>query len=108
MLSPEVQRLAFLLVVSCAVIDTGDAGLVAGDVIEHSLDNVRLYAQLGHARGDGASQVVHCPMFSLGAAIKFALGGTPSGEPGILSSAKYTHTVWPAMKPRQYGLSRLA
>jgi hypothetical protein len=27
---------------------------VARDVIQHSLDNVRLHAQLGHSRGGGS------------------------------------------------------
>ena len=55
MLGPEVECLPFLPVVLRAVINAGDARLVAANVIKHGLNNVRLHTQLGHARGSGAA-----------------------------------------------------
>jgi hypothetical protein len=63
MLSPKVQRLAFLLVISRAVVDASDAALVTRDVIDNRFDNMWLHPKLSHAGDNGASQVVHCPMF---------------------------------------------
>ena len=41
---PKVQRLAFLSIIRRAIVDAGDTGLVARNVIKHRLDNMWLHA----------------------------------------------------------------
>ena len=51
----------FLGAVLRAIINTGDAALVAANMIEHCLDDVRLYAKLGHSSRHRAPQIVMHP-----------------------------------------------
>jgi len=41
-----------------SVVDASDASHVAADVVEHSLDDVRLHAKLGHASSDSAPYIM--------------------------------------------------
>jgi hypothetical protein len=63
-----------------------------GDVIEHGLDNVWLHAKLSHARGNGASQIVYCPVGQGGALIKQLLAAGPTPKANIVT-AEYTVPV---------------
>jgi hypothetical protein len=58
---PGGQRGALLFFLSCPVINPGHARLVAADVVQDRLDDVRRYAELGHSCGDAAAQVVQRP-----------------------------------------------
>src|ERR1700751_3730427 len=90
-LGPKIQRLALLLVIGRPVIDTGDAALMPRDVIEHRLDNMWLDAELGHARGNGATQVVHRPMCKRllalsNSGVDFLLRFAPALKAGVIAA----------------------
>ena len=59
---PDGERIAHLVDVLEAVIDARHAAEGAGDVVEDALDDVGQDAELGHARGGGAAQVVQRPI----------------------------------------------
>src|SRR5262249_25313884 len=61
MLSPARERRDFLRLVGCAIVDASNAALVARDVIEDSLDDVRLHTDLGCPGGKRSAQIVNCP-----------------------------------------------
>src|SRR5262249_59874421 len=46
--SPEIERLTFFMGVARPIVDPGDTGLVAADVIQHRFDDLRLHAPLRH------------------------------------------------------------
>ena len=58
MISPALERCALLRFVCVPVVDPGDASLVAADMVEDRLDNVRLDTEVAHARGDGSPDVM--------------------------------------------------
>jgi hypothetical protein len=60
-IGPCGQGDALLPLVSGAVIDAGDPGLVPADVVQDGFDDMRRDAELGHAGGDAAAQVVQDP-----------------------------------------------
>ena len=61
MIRPFRQSVVHFAFVSCAIIDASNASLVTTDVIKDSLDDVRLYAKLGHLRCSGAPKVMQAP-----------------------------------------------
>ena len=65
MVRPQHQRSADLALIGTAVVDTGDAGLVPRDVVEHRLDDVRLNAEVGHPRRNGPAQIMQSPVSHL-------------------------------------------
>src|SRR5271170_479046 len=60
-IGPKQQRGPDLALIARAVVDAGDAALVARPVIEHALDDVRLHAEFGHASCDRAPDIVDAP-----------------------------------------------
>jgi hypothetical protein len=94
MLGPKIERLALLGRVGGAVVDSGDASLVAADMIEHRFDNMRQYSKFDNPGGDRAADVMQSPglqfefLVSLphlgeDAPIKRALGIAPALEQPI-------------------------
>jgi hypothetical protein len=61
MLGPKIERLALLGRVGGAVVDSGDASLVAADMIEHRFDNMRQYSKFDNPGGDRAADVMQSP-----------------------------------------------
>src|SRR5215472_2961875 len=65
---PNVQGLSLFLLISRPIINSGDTGLVAweyerthdrlADVVQHRLDDMRLYSEFGHPGGSGAAQIM--------------------------------------------------
>jgi hypothetical protein len=60
-------------------------------VIKDRLDDVRLHAEVGHARGCGATQIVQRPMLEWfagfgNAGVEFKLGGIPASKPGVVAA----------------------
>src|SRR4029078_9323686 len=106
MFSPKVQRLAFLLIVGRSIIDARNTALMTRGMVQHRLDHMRLNSQLGHARGDGAPQIVRRPTrraFSYSrryARVDLRLGLTQSLKACIVA-AKYVLAI-PAVELRQY------
>src|SRR5215469_1980804 len=91
MFGPYVQGFALFLGVCCAVINAGNASLVARHMVEYRLHDVRLHTNLGHASGSGAPQVVQRPMLEwlagLGdAGVELKLGGVPPSKPGVVTA----------------------
>jgi hypothetical protein len=60
-LGPQVERGALFLLVGRAIVDAGDARLVAADVVQDGLDHVRLDTQIGYAGRRGATKIVDRP-----------------------------------------------
>ena len=58
---PLLQRAPHFVGVFGAIIDTSDPTFMSADVIEHCLDDVGLYAKLGHLRCSGAPKVMQAP-----------------------------------------------
>ncbi len=58
MLRPSIKDLALLFLIGGAVINSCNSSLVAADVIQHGLDNMRLYAKIGHPCGASQTQIV--------------------------------------------------
>ena len=91
--SPEIERLTFLCGVARPIVDAGDAGLVAANVVEQGFDDVRLHAQLGHAGGDRSPHIMKPPRADRGRllvecelglrpALKTAAAGLPIASAG--------------------------
>src|ERR1700731_2693246 len=55
------QRRRLLGRVRASIVNTSNAALVAADMVKHRFDNVRLYADVGHARRDRPANVVNGP-----------------------------------------------
>ena len=60
-LAPQLERRPLLRRVARSIVDAGDAGLVAADVVQHRLDDVRLHAELCHAGSHRAPDIVQPP-----------------------------------------------
>jgi hypothetical protein len=50
MIGPNVQCVFYVASVGAAIVDAGDTGLVAALVVQNLLNDVRLNADIGHAR----------------------------------------------------------
>ena len=82
MLIPPRQRRRLLGSVDRAsIINSSNAALMAADVVKHCLDDMRRYADIGHAGGYGTPDIVDNPAGYAGALIEFALAGAPRGGP---------------------------
>jgi hypothetical protein len=51
-LSPKLERGSLFRGIARSVVDARDTSFVAADVVDHSLDDVRLHAKFGHACSD--------------------------------------------------------
>src|SRR5262249_14902833 len=60
-LAPPQERRLYLALIGAAIVNPSDAAAVAGIVVEHGLDDVRLDANVGHAGGNGPADVVKTP-----------------------------------------------
>jgi len=58
MLAPQLQRCPLLGGIGAAFVDTGNASLVAADVIQRRFDDVRLNSEISHPGSRCATQVV--------------------------------------------------
>src|SRR5262249_41307419 len=74
---PALERGAHVSFITCAVIDTSNAALVAGHMIKHCLDDVGLHAKFGHAGGASAAQIVQMPICNVQALVQPRLGAVP-------------------------------
>ena len=93
-LGPLFQCDAFLRLVTRAIIDPGNTGLMAADVVQDCFDDMRRRSGFGHARGHRAAQIVMRPMFDLGARVLDALierrlADAPATERPSLSATEY-------------------
>src|SRR5262249_21349399 len=61
MLSPPRERGLDLRSIGAAVVDAGDAGAMAAEMVQRRLDDVRLDAEVGHAGRDGPAHIVQAP-----------------------------------------------
>ena len=61
MISPHRQRSPHLSLVGTAIVDASRTGTVAGVVVQHGLDHMRLHAEVGHSRCHGATQIMQAP-----------------------------------------------
>src|SRR5262249_38652669 len=61
-ISPTLQSLAHRVGVACSIINSCNPALVAGYVIKNCLDDVRLYAEFGHAGCASAPEIVQMPV----------------------------------------------
>jgi hypothetical protein len=59
--APKIERRFLFCRIARSVVDASDASLVAADVVEHSLDDVRLHAKFGHAGSDSAPYIMQPP-----------------------------------------------
>src|SRR5262249_19714493 len=68
-IAPHIEGLRLLALVAGAIVDTGNTGLGAADMVQKGLNHMRLNADVRHAGGRRAPQVVwrpvrqRCPMF---------------------------------------------
>src|SRR5262249_21664374 len=63
MLAPQLQRRCNLTIIARAIVNPGDATLVARDVIKQSFDDVRLYADFfSHMCCRAATKIVQGPI----------------------------------------------
>ena len=60
-IGPNGQSVFHFSCVDGSVVDTGDTSLVAADVVQHRFNNVRLNAEIGHARRRRTAQIVETP-----------------------------------------------
>jgi len=93
-----------------AVVDARYACLVAGDMVEHSFDYMRLHSQLSHAGRYGPAEIMQTPgcyhVASFGEpSIKSGLGLAPALE-WALPLAKHEGAVRPAYRSLKDGESR--
>src|SRR5262245_40934002 len=67
---PQRQRVAHLTLVARPVVDARRSALVPALMVENLLDDVRLHADVGHARRHGPADVVGRPVGDAGAPIE--------------------------------------
>src|SRR5262245_18395899 len=86
MRGPQIESARFLRAVQTSIVNTGDASLGAGLVIEHGFNNVRLDADVGHARCTSATKIMQPPRHRCGSGALL----DPPVEPqlGLAVSAK--------------------
>ena len=90
MFPPEIERLTFLCGIARPIVDAGTAGLMSADMVEHSLDDVRLHAEFGHAGRDRAPYVMQPPWADRGRLL-----------------VEYGLAVRPALKTARLGFARV-
>src|SRR6266536_6219131 len=101
MIGPSVERDALLPVVGAAIINARHTCLVATDVVQYGLDNMRLYSDLGHVGCGRSAKIVQAPRrqrFAFGlsnARIEHELAVRPDGECAA-ASAEYQIPSFPA------------
>jgi len=76
MSAPLIERLSPFRSVLRSIVNAGNAGFVAADVVQNSLDDVRQNANVGHAGRDRTPQIVQAPFGNF----LFCLFGDPLVE----------------------------
>src|SRR5262249_45502832 len=77
---PQGESIADLALVTAAIVDPGDAALVATLMVAHGLDNVRLDSDVGHDRRGRPSQIVNSPALDAAALIERRFALVPGGK----------------------------
>jgi hypothetical protein len=78
---------------------------VAADVIKHRLDDMRLYANIGHARGDRSAEIMHGPILHTARHIEREFFRDQAAKPlGLFPNTRSSHTK---KKSRIEGLRRV-
>ena len=61
MRGPQIEGTAHLVSIRAEIVDSGDAALVAGLMIQNLLDDVRLHTKVGHVRCNRSTNVMQPP-----------------------------------------------
>src|SRR5262249_41643159 len=77
MIGPQGESLADLALVTAAIVDPGDAALVATLMVEHGLDNVRLDSDVALPGGNRPPNVMHRPSRYAGTPVERGLAVLP-------------------------------
>jgi hypothetical protein len=60
-IGPNSQSVFYFAGVGAAIVDASNTGLVATDMVQHSFDDVRLHANVGHASCCCSAQIMQPP-----------------------------------------------
>src|SRR5262249_39418652 len=70
----------FLSLISSAIVDTRNTALMAADMVQRGLDDVRQDPEVSHARGNGSADIVYDPRSDFRGSIKPSLTACPSTQ----------------------------
>ena len=74
MRGPQIEGTAHLVSIRAEIVDSGDAALVAGLMIQNLLDDVRLDTEFGHVSCGRSAEIMKPPGRYFSVAIQCALG----------------------------------
>src|SRR5205823_4507564 len=76
---PTLKCVFHFVFVFAEIVDADDTSLVARYMIQHSLRDVRMHADIGHAGGNTAADIMDYPINNTAALIENLLESLPAG-----------------------------
>ena len=72
--APFAQSLPLFICIGCAIIDTGNPGFVAADMVDHCFNDVGLNACFRHAGHHRSTEIMKSPVLDARAKIESSFG----------------------------------